>query len=159
MKNILLLLLFISTSVLAQKQNEIEKLLNKELNNELKRISNSSYYGDTLIVIQPFKIENNVLSLTVKKKSYYDNSFYTERQEVALDKITTILKDINVIFETVEDAVTITQTNTDGEVSIKNYNLFFLQLSAEKNNEDLGQSIVKVFKKSGYTIEKTYWYD
>jgi hypothetical protein len=157
MKNILVLFLFVSTGVFSQIP--IEKLLNKELNLELKRIQESSDFEDTLIVIQPFQIENNVLSLTVKKKSYYDNSLYIMRQEVALDNIISIVKDINVIFVTKEDAITVTKTDANGHVSTRSDNLFFLQLSVAKNNESLANAVVKAFKKEGFTIEKSHWFD
>lgn len=157
MRNILVLLLFISTSVFSQ--NNIEKLLNKELNLELKRIQESSDIEDTLIVVQPYKIENNVLRLTVKKRSYYDNSFYIMKQEVALDNIIAIVKDINVIFVTKEDAITVTETDANGRISTRFDNLFFLQLSVAKNNESLANAIVKAFKKEGFTVEKSHWFD
>ena len=161
MKKLLILLILVSCNLWAQNKNTLEKLLNNELNKELKiRMNNSYYYeGDTLIVVEPFKIENKVLSITVKKKSYYDNSFYTEKQEVALDKITSIIKDINVIFETKTDAVTVTQTNTEGETTTSNYHLFFLHLSADKDNESLANEITKSFKKEGYSIGKGFWLD
>ncbi|WP_339886660.1 hypothetical protein [uncultured Flavobacterium sp.] len=160
MKKLVILFLLMSITAFSQKTNEIEKLLNKELFKELQRqIDNSYFEGDSLIVVQPFKIEYKILSITIQKKSYYDNEFYQEKQEIALDKIISILKDINVIFETETDAVKITQTSKEGVITKSNYNLFFLHLSAEKNNESLAKNIVKSFKKEGYTIEKKYWFD
>ena len=160
MKKIFILFLFIAINVFSQKQSDIEKLLNKELNKELKLQKKSSYFeGDTLIVIEPYKIENNILSVTVKKRAYYTKEFYLEKQEIALDEINSIIKDINVIFETEPDAVKITQTDLQGNVTTRNYNLFFLHLSAEKNNESLAKNIVKTFKKQGYNIENRFWFD
>ena len=160
MKNILFLFLLFATSALAQKQNQIEALLNKELTKELKLQRHDSYYeADTLLIIQPYKIENNILSLTIQKKSNTDKTYISYRQEVALDKIMTVIKDINVVFETEKDAVKIYDINSDGEVSYSTYDLFFLQLSAEKNNEILADNLVKMFKKNGFTIEKRVWYD
>ena len=160
MKNILFLFLLFATSALAQKQNQIETLLNKELTKELKLQRQDSYYEtDPLLIIQPYKIENNILSLTIQKKSNTDKTYISYRQEIALDKILTIIKDINVIFETEKDAVKIYEINSDGEVSYSTYDLFFLQLSAEKNNEILADNLVKMFKKNGFTIEKRVWYD
>ena len=160
MKNILFLFLLFATSALAQKQNQIEALLNKELTKELKLQRQDTYYeADTLLIIQPYKIENNILSLTIQKKSNTDKTYISYRQEVALDKIMTVIKDINVIFETEKDAVKIYEINSDGEVSYSTYDLFFLQLSAEKNNEILADNLVKMFKKNGFTIEKRVWYD
>ncbi len=149
-----------SVNVFSQKQNEIEKRLNIELNKELKLQKEASYFeADTLIVVEPYKIENNILSVTVKKRSYYTKEFYLEKQEIDLDKITSIIKDINVIFETDNDAVKITQTDFEGKITTRNFNLFFLHLSTEKNNEFLAKNIIKAFKKEGYTIENRFWFD
>lgn len=78
---------------------------------------------------------------------------------MALDQITSIVKDINVIFETKYNAVKITQTYKNGKITKREDNLFFLQLSAEKNNEALAKRIIKVFNNAGLTIEKEFWFD
>lgn len=61
-----------------------------------------------------------ILSIEVKKKSDYGEDFYTEKQEVDLQKIKAVVKDINIIFETEPDAVKITQTKENGEKKHKN---------------------------------------
>lgn len=153
MKKLIILFLLVAGNVFSQNHNAIEKLLNKELIKEFKfRINNSYYEGDTLIIVEPFKIENKVLSITVKKKSYSDNALFIEKQEIALDKVISIIKDINVIFETESDAVKITQTKLNGDTIETTSHLFFLHLSAVKNNESLAQDIVKSYKKEGYPI-------
>ena len=159
-KTILSFFLLLTISVFSQKEIEIEKLLNKELKKELQfQNDNPTFEGDSLIIVEPFKVENNILSITIKKISYYEENSYLEKQEVALDQITSIVKDINVIFETKLNAVKITQTYKNGKITKREDNLFFLQLSAEKNNEALAKRIIKVFNKAGFTIEKEYWFD
>lgn len=147
------------------QQQEILKILNKELTQELKRqFTSDRFDGDTLVIVQPYRIKGNVLSMELKKKDSYEDTYYIHRQEVALDKITGIVKDINVIFETEEDAIKITDSTLNakpGTPAVKrhNYNLFFIGLSYEKNNEALADKLVAAFKKAGYTIEKRFWAD
>lgn len=160
MKNLAWILLLCCNLLFSQKESEIEKILNNELKREIDRkINNPSFTGDTLIVLQPFLVKNNILSIIIKKKSYYDDTYIVEKQEVPLDKILTIIKDINILFETQPEAVLITQTDANGKISKNNYHLFFLHLSEEKDNEKLGDKIVRKFKKAGVFIEKSYWFD
>jgi len=166
MKRILLIpffLLLISHVSFSQTQ-EIVKILNKELKKESRyQLKDPGFFGDTLWVVTPYRIDSNVLSVTIRKKDPYDGKYYTEKQEIALDKIRTIVKDINVIFEAEDNAVRITQTATNTSEPLatetRYYNLFFLQLSYEKQNEALADKLVKAFKKAGFTIEKRFWYD
>lgn len=161
---LLLPLLFAAMCSFAQQQ-EIVKILNKELELEMKRqFKSPDFDGDTLVVAQPYRIQGNVLSVAFQKKDYYDSTCYIHRQEVALDKITSIVKDINVIFETSDDAVKITDSTVNASPGIPavkkhTYNLFFLHLAYEKNNEDLAEQLIKAFKKAGYTIDKRFWAD
>lgn len=160
---LLLIPLFISFISFSQ-QTEIVKILNKELNKEARlRLKDPDLTGDTLWVITPYRIDSNVLSVTVKIKVYNDDKYYTEKQEIALDKIKAIVKDINIIFETEPDAVRIIQlpleaTSTQA-AEIRFSNLFFLHLYAEKQNEALANKLIKAFGKAGLKIEKGYWYD
>jgi len=114
-------------------------------------------------VIKPYYIKDSLggkfLTLEIKKQNYYNKTFYTIRQETELSKIKTIVKDINVIFDTEPNAVTITETEENGKQHIYTENMFFLRLSHEKKNDKLGKELVKAFKKSGYTIKKEFWYD
>lgn len=160
----LLLILLFSCFISFSQQTEIVKILNKELEKEGRlRLKDPDLSGDTLWVVTPYRIDSNVLSVTIRKKNYYNEKYYTERQEIALDKIRAIVKDINIIFETDTDAVRITETieNTDGPplTESRYYNLFFLHLSAQKQNEALADKLVKAFKKTGLAIEKGFWYD
>lgn len=146
------------------QQTEIVKILNKELDKEARlRLKDPDLSADTLWVITPYRIDSNVLSITVKIKEYNDDKFYTEKQEISLDKIKAIVKDINVIFETEPDAVRITQLQLDATstqaAEIRYSNLFFLHLYAEKQNEALANKLIKAFGKAGLKIENRFWYD
>lgn len=159
---LLLLTLCVSFTSFPQ-QTEIVKILNKELDKETRlRLKDPDLSADTLWVITPYRIDSNVLSVTVKIKDY-DNKYYTEKQEIALNKIKAVVKDINVIFETEPDAVRITQQPQDAAATepaeIRYSNLFFLHLYAEKQNEALANKLVKAFGKAGLKIEKRFWYD
>ncbi len=160
----LLLLLLLSCFISFSQQTEIVEILNKELKKEARlQLKNPDFSGDTLWVVTPYRIDSNILSVTVRKKGYYDDKYYTEKQEIALHKIRAVVKDINVIFETDPDAVRITEVteNADGSplTETRYYNLFFLHLSTEKQNEALADKLIKAFKKTGLTLEKRFWYD
>lgn len=147
------------------QQQTILNILNKELAQEVKRqFEGDRFNDDTLVIAQPYRIQGNVLSMELKKWDNYDSVYYIYRQEVALDKITAVVKDINVIFETAADAVKITNTTlhtAPGVPAVKknSSDLFFLGLSYEKNNEALAEKLIAAFKKAGYTIEKRFWAD
>ncbi|MBU4537127.1 MAG: hypothetical protein L6264_00250 [Weeksellaceae bacterium] len=71
-------------------------------------------------------------------------------------------KDINIILETETDSVTTVYTRTavgDPREEQTKGNLFFLFLSNEKQNDDLGIKIQKAFEKAGITVDTTHWYD
>lgn len=160
----LLPVLLLMTLTSFSQQTEIVKILNQELEKEARlRLKDPDFSGDTLWVVTPYRIDSNILSVTVKKKDYYNDVYYIEKQEIALDKISAIVKDINVIFETEPDAVRISQskenTGTSASPEISHSNLFFLHLSTEKQNEALAGKLIKAFKKAGLTIEKSFWYD
>lgn len=154
--------LFLLQSVFAFSQKkEITKILNQELTKEIRyqKENPDDYSGEKFDVVENFKIDNGILRISVKKKNLYKDGFYTEKQEVYLQKITTIAKDMNIIFETQPDAVTVTNTEETGEKSSRKTDMFFLHLSVVKQNEYLANELVKAFKKAGYKIEKGNWYD
>ncbi len=177
-------LLFLLQSFFAFSQtSEIVKILNSELRKEIlaRKGDRGNYNGEKFEVVKNFSIKDSLLTMTavnsegkevgemqtamkilsieVKKKSDYGEDFYTEKQEVDLQKIKAVVKDINIIFETEPNAVKITQTKENGEKNIRTSDMFFLQLSYGKQNEYLAEDLVEVFRKAGYTIEKGFWYD
>ena len=188
MKLLLTKLLLLQSVFAFSQTKEIAKILNRELQKEIRyqKEDAENYYGDKFEVVKNFSIrdsmitmisqnidpvtfevkretliqtETKILSIETKRKNSYDNSFYTEKKEVALDNITVIAKDINIIFETKPNAVKITRTEENGEKKVSENDLHFLQLSYEKNNEYLADDLVKAFIKTGYNIEKGAWYD
>lgn len=183
MKNAIALFLLLQSFFAFSQTSEIVKILNLELKKEIKAQKEDcwNYIGEKFEVVKNFSIKDSVLiisainyegkevgemqttmkilSIEVKKKSDYGEDFYTEKQEVDLQKIKALVKDINIIFETEPDAVKITQTKENGEKNIRTSDMFFLQLSYEKQNEYLADDLVEVFRMAGYTIEKGFWYD
>ena len=183
MKPFITFLFFLPSICAFSQTSEIIKILNHELAKELQAQKHDTlnYFGEKFEVVKNFSVKDSVLqivsiradgtddallqttmkilSLEVRKKNYYGEDFYTEKQEVELRNIKTIVKDINVIFETEPDAVTVTQTNERVEKTVKATDMFFLQLSYEKQNEFLANDLVEAFQKAGYKIEKGFWYD
>lgn len=141
---------------------KIVKILNRELQKEVtaQKKDSANYYGETFEVIKQYSIEGDpkVLVIEIKKKNSYNN-VYTIKQEVELSKIKVIVKDINIIFRTESNASKVTETEQNGEKSMYTGDLFFLNLSYEKNNEKLANELINAFQKAGYSIKKEYWYD
>lgn len=142
------------------QEKEILKILNRELKEEVKhQLKSPNFNGDTIKIIKEFTIDNNKnLTFQIKKTSPYFSGYQIIKQEVPLDKIVKIGKDINIIFETEEKSVVTTTKTSDNEEVLEG-SLFFLYLSNEKENEKLGIEIQKAFQKAGYKISKEYWYD
>lgn len=184
----LFFILFVLQSFFALAQNTvpIEQFLQKAVNKDLKNQFKSDFFdGDTLVVVQNFTIrdsiqqvtvtnadgneshlvqsEQKILSLELKHRFYYGGGYQIEKQEVSLDQITAIAKDLQVLFETKPNAVKITRTNhyDDGRVEIlaDQSDLFFTHLKYERGNEGFGYTIKGLFEKAGYEIEISHWYD
>ena len=143
------------------QEKTIVQLLNSQLQKELKSYPND----DSMVVLQPFKI-NEKKELSVKFKRTNVNTGESEiiTRRVYLGKIKSLVKDINVLFETEADAVTIvTKTITnDGTVkpeTTNSYDLFFTEINRDRENEDFRDKLITAFKKAGYKIDCTIWAD
>lgn len=150
-------------SISFAQEKTIVKILNRELRREVKnQLKSSNFNGDTILIVKEFSIDKNKnLSFQIKRKSPYIIGTQIIQQEVPLDKILKIGKDIQIILETEKDAVTLKVTYPDGDQkpqTIKE-SLFFVYFSGEKQNEDLGIELQEAFKKAGYNIAKDNWYD
>lgn len=98
-----------------------------------------------------------ILVLELQKESLID-SYYIEKQEVPLCKITKIVKDGQLLFETDSNAVKVT-TIKDGQTQYFTRSTFYLAIVREKKNEYLSKKIIKAFYKEGFNIEKGFWAD
>ena len=162
----LLFLLTLFTLNLQAQEKKIVDFLNKDLRWEVKnQFENSERIEryDTLVVVEPFRIKDRVLSITTKRRQTlisedgsYTETYVLAKQEVALDKITELTKDINVIFVTQPGAVKISENGTETSTD----NLFFLQLCCSpKYSEIWAKELLTLFKKAGYSIKMDSWYD
>lgn len=162
MKNSLLLILIFFATILSAQEKQITKLLNGQLR---KEIQNYTGLGDSLILTKPFTIdENEILSFEISRFDFENNEKEFVRQEVQLNKITGFIKDINVIFETEKDAVTVTSIKYDRngrEISNEThtYHLFFTEINREKENENFRNKILKAFSRAGYKLNSEFWAD
>ncbi|MBW8359502.1 MAG: hypothetical protein K0M63_06850 [Weeksellaceae bacterium] len=146
------------------QENTLLKILNRELKKEIKNQLKSPHFnGDTIRIIQPFTINSEkILSLEIEKRSPYLSSVWVIKQEVPLNAVKKVGKDINIILETGENLVTTTSYRLEEGKEKEEQsmgNLFFLYLSNEKQNEDLGIAIQNAFIKAGVPVIKEYWYD
>lgn len=154
-------LLCLSLGKLQAQDKAIVKLLNSQLEREMKL-----YPGeDSLVVLQPFEInEKKELTLKIRRTNGYLGETETITRTVSVNKIKSLVKDINVLFETEDDAVTIVTSKVakDGTViadTAEQYNLFFTEINKEGDNEDFRDKLLAAFKKAGYKIECTIWAD
>ncbi|MDF3078435.1 MAG: hypothetical protein K0S09_2324 [Sphingobacteriaceae bacterium] len=97
------------------------------------------------------------------KRSIDGGGFDIVKQQVPLNRINRIMKDINVILGSTEEDVVATSTSisADGgtETFTGNSDMFFLQLASRLQGEDWQLDIAKAFAKAGYAIKKDYWAD
>lgn len=160
------LLFFISVLLLPfskvyTQEKTIVTLLNSQLQKELKLYPNE----DSLVVLQPFKIdEKKVLSVKFKRTNVHIGESEVITRMVSLNKIKSLVKDINILFETEDDAVTIVTSSMANDGTVKpetksSYDLFFTEINKEQNNEDFRDKLITAFIKAGYKIDCTIWAD
>ncbi len=164
----ILVVLFFTAALhteLYAQEKQLVKVLNKALREEVKvqKKDPGNYCGELFEVVAPYSINGTKLSVTIKKQLPEEEGYITETHEVVLDSIVHIVKDINILFETWPGAVTVTRhtiyKNAPATTEVFGSALFFLQLCHEKNNEIFADELIKAFKKEGYTIKKSHWYD
>jgi len=162
MKTLIKILFLLQSVFLYAQDVKIMNILNDELRKEIKhQFKNLNFNGDTISLVKEFSIgQNRILSVEIKKTN--ENGYSLERQEVPLDKIMTIGKDINIILETEgKNVKTRTQRfykNEEKQVFSNESSMFFTYLRFP-NKEDVGDDLIKAFSKAGYKITKSYWYD
>ncbi|VBB45010.1 exported hypothetical protein [uncultured Paludibacter sp.] len=165
MKHIFISVLLLVTLFLNAQNNleNISKALNSQLKKELKKYPRNEQ--DSFQVLDFFKIDSmKNLSLRVKWYNPYIKQYTVTLSEVPLEKITTIGKDINVVFFTEENSVktTTTQIQANGKASTPEIiysNMFFTEINKEQQNRRFRDKIIKIFKKAGYEISFEIWYD
>lgn len=153
---------FITSNLFFGQEKALLKLLNQELKREVKnQFKSDAFEGDTLSIVESFSInDDKILSFKVKKRSNSEDGYQLIKQEVPLKMVRKIAKDIQIILETEPESVRTTYTNiSSNHTETVNDNLFFLNLSNEKKNENFGLQLQSAFKNAGYFVEKDLWYD
>ncbi len=177
-KILLLLAIFFANYGFSQTQ-EIVKILNRELKiqvaKEPLKIMNTDSSGvayvshiiaDTMQIVKPFVLKNNMLSFTVERTLKSHNPQYYGRiiitQEVALDKITSISKDIGVFLDAEPESVTFSATLYHEDGKVESYEIkqgFMRTYLFSPTSKNLSEDLIKAFKKAGITIQKGVWYN
>lgn len=103
-RSLFLAFVFFSASVFSQIST-IVKLLKDHLKNDLEIKTEYNHFGDTIKIVKPYAVLGNILKVELEYKG--ENEHYIEQQEVLLNKITAIGKDINIILDIEESAVKI----------------------------------------------------
>ncbi len=150
-----------------KKKLALVDYLNKKLQKEVEyQVKDSLNYPKDrkFKVNKEFHLDNggHFLNLIVERKHYYGKPII-EKQSVMLKDITEVVKDINIILKAKDNSVIKNSTfiNNKGEKQDSETvdNLFFLQWCYEKNNEEIGNEIQKLFGQLGTQLSKNYWYD
>jgi hypothetical protein len=142
-----------------------ESTIVKLLNDQLKKEKPMREPGEEIAIVQPFRIdEQHVLSVEFSDNDPYWNRQRLTRLEVPLNQISSIVKDINVLFESENKAVkqTVVVTDSTGKAQAPQVDytgLFFTQICKERDNAEFRDKMVKAFRKAGYTIGCVHWYD
>ncbi len=182
--HITILLLFNCTASvkLFAQEKQLINLLNNKLQKELKSQNDTlNYEGKKFEIVNGYSIKDSILTmpvtndkgevvqivqtnlkiltLEVRKKQSSNDSTYVEKQEIELNKIIAVSKDINIVFETQPSAVKISRKSENGTTEVNYSDLFFLHLFYEKQNDYLADDIIKAFDKLGVSIKKGRWYD
>ena len=155
------IVLLLSIGKVHAQEKKIEQLLNDQLQKELKL-----YPGeDSMVVLQPFKInEKKELSIKFKRTNVHIGESEIITRTVSLGKIKSLVKDINVLFETESDDVTIVTSTlakdgTEKSSTTERYELFFTEINKDQNNEGFRDKLIAAFKKAGYKIDCSIWAD
>ncbi|GAB0156148.1 hypothetical protein CHRYSEOSP005_14120 [Chryseobacterium sp. Alg-005] len=160
---VLFLLIFCMWSINPAQEKKILNILNRELKKEVKNQFKSRLFnGDTISIVKEFSIDQEKkLSFEIMVKSPYVTGTQFIKQDVPLQKLKKLGKDIQIILEAEEDSVitTVANSEADEKVRISKSNLFYLSMSSEQNNEKLGEELQNAFKKAGYPLIKEYWAD
>lgn len=165
MKKLITIILLMAANSISAQESKIVEILNKELYKEVKmQFKHPDFQGDTLTIIKPFSIdENKVLSLEFIKPLPENEGYNIEKQEVALEKIKSFGKDINVFLEAETDAVRITQTKiykNKKEVAVAHtFHLFITPIHHQKPTINLSYKMKKAFKKTDNKNEVNYWFN
>lgn len=147
-RSLFLAFVFFSASVFSQIST-IVKLLKDHLKNDLEIKTEYNHFGDTIRIVKPYTILGDILKVELEYKG--ENEHYIEQQEVLLNKITAIGKDINIILDTEESAVKINRkyigkSNAKPEYNGV-YNMFFTGIRFQKHNKHFGEAFQKAFEK------------
>lgn len=154
-----LLLAFIAVFSFGQEA-KIVKLLNEQFRSEQKMYE--PYEEEKPEMIQPFQIENGILSFEFKYSGEGKETHF--RRQVHLANVVRLDKDINVILISENDGVLET-INVFGEnqelISEQQieHNMFFLEIRKEFGNEKFKNRLLKAFKSAGYEVSNEYWAD
>lgn len=174
----ILFVIFFANTTFSQTQ-EILKILNRELEIQVEKeslkvmstdssgVAYVSYIiSDTMRIVKPFALKNNVLSFTVERTLKSHNTQYYGRiiitQEVALDKITGISKDIGVFLDAEPDSVTFSATMYHDNGKVESYEIkkgFMRTYLFSPTSKNFLEDLIKAFKKAGITIQKEVWYN
>ena len=157
MKNIVLLLLLVTSQFSIAQNHKIAQLLNHQLQKEMTHFYDEEE-KDNFIVTEAFRIdENNILHFGFTIKSYNGGKISIYSQ-IPLNKIMNIGRDYNIYFESLDNDVTETQTHYDknGKIlrtKIDKTHLFSTEINKESYPHRFMKRLAKAFKKAGYSLE------
>jgi len=163
MKLILLIIGVLFGTACFSQTEKIAALLNKQFQKEQKMYGDDAI--DRPVLLQPFQIENDTLSVAFKLSSgsATEEMLYSYRK-VSIHDIEAFIKDMNVLFTAIDDSVQETDIikDRDGTVLETRRNtshLFFTELRQDANDETLRRKMLQAFERIGHKISSEWWFN
>lgn len=160
MKTAITLLILFQSFFAFSQMSEITKILNRELENEIKYpMENDGFLNEQIItIVKGFSIDNGVLSLTVKKS--LDNGYVIETHKCRLDSIDMIsIIDNKIVLEpgdydfSQNNPVIYEYHYNDGRTRKDSTNKFDFDTHIHfPNKKNVGYELKKAFKKAGKNV-------
>ena len=159
---LILAFFFYTGQTISAQQDKIAKFLNESLQKDLALPDTIKYFDDTLRILNPFKIENGILSveLEVRKGGYV----YHEKREIPIDEVEMVEKDLKIILtgKKSESVTVTTKRILDGQAQsaeIEKSPYFQTGIRIGKKNKIIGEHLQFYFAKANRRITVGQWYD
>ncbi|HAP96051.1 hypothetical protein [Epilithonimonas hominis] len=138
------------------------KSLKESLKQDFALTDKVKYFGDSVCILKPYKIENGILSveLEVRKGGY----MYHEKREIPIADVVSVEKDLNIILigkgnQSVTGTITEIVDGKPQESRIYKTAYFQTGIRIGKKNKIIGEHLQFYFARANRRISVGQWYD